>query len=58
LPEDWIHGETGRNLDDSALAPYLTSGSSSGGAPNRTVNPDYFRCPSDDPITRGADAGR
>jgi prepilin-type N-terminal cleavage/methylation domain-containing protein len=51
LPEDWIYGETGRKLEESALAPYLVPG-------GQRVPPEYFRCPSDDWLTRGNDPGR
>ena len=37
-PHDWIHWQTGRELDESAVARYL------GGH----VDPEVFRCPSDD----------
>jgi prepilin-type N-terminal cleavage/methylation domain-containing protein/prepilin-type processing-associated H-X9-DG protein len=35
-PDDWIFWQTGRDLEDSAIAPYVGH------------NPDVFRCPSDD----------
>ena len=44
-PEDWIFWEDmprgtnpNRNIDDSAIGPYL----------GKPVNPEVFRCPSDD----------
>jgi prepilin-type N-terminal cleavage/methylation domain-containing protein/prepilin-type processing-associated H-X9-DG protein len=36
-PEDWIYWQTGRNLQDSALGPFLA----------KPINPAYFMCPSD-----------
>lgn len=39
-PEDWIYWQQpSRALDDSVIAPYIGS---------RPVNPEYFRCPSDE----------
>jgi prepilin-type N-terminal cleavage/methylation domain-containing protein/prepilin-type processing-associated H-X9-DG protein len=35
-PDDWIFWQTGRDLEDSAIAPYLGH------------NPEVFRCPSDE----------
>ena len=50
-PEDWIYWEDeppgtnpARNISDSAIAPYL----------GKPVNPEVFRCPSDDVINRRA----
>jgi prepilin-type N-terminal cleavage/methylation domain-containing protein/prepilin-type processing-associated H-X9-DG protein len=35
--EDWIHWEPTRKLEDSALAPFMA----------KPINPEFFRCPSD-----------
>lgn len=50
LPQDWIYWDKNRNLDGSALVPYL-GGSAGwdtpvGQAPK--MNPNIFRCPADD----------
>jgi prepilin-type N-terminal cleavage/methylation domain-containing protein/prepilin-type processing-associated H-X9-DG protein len=37
-PEDWIHWDAPRKLEDSALAPYC----------NKFQNPETLRCPSED----------
>jgi hypothetical protein len=44
VPEDWIHWQANRNLDDSALAKYLGRGD----ALKRVL-----RCPADDPDSHG-----
>jgi prepilin-type N-terminal cleavage/methylation domain-containing protein/prepilin-type processing-associated H-X9-DG protein len=51
---DWIFFETqapyARELGESAIAPYLSSG---GGV----INPEFFRCPTDDVESHQANAG-
>ncbi len=42
-PDDWLHWIPGRDLSDSAIAPYL----------GRPLGPNVFRCPSDDWASRG-----
>ena len=37
-PADFLHWETGRNIEDSAVARYLS----------KPLNTEYFRCPADD----------
>ncbi|QOV90791.1 DUF1559 family PulG-like putative transporter [Humisphaera borealis] len=37
LPEDWVHWEAARKLEDSRIAPYIS----------RPMNPEVLRCPSD-----------
>ena len=44
VPEDWIHWQKGRNLNDSVILPYVASNTSS----FHEVE-GIFRCPSDDP---------
>src|SRR4051794_13723766 len=40
-PEDWIYWQSGLDLDESAIAPYMS----------RPANAEFFRCPSDDNAT-------
>ncbi|HEY7117723.1 MAG TPA: prepilin-type N-terminal cleavage/methylation domain-containing protein [Tepidisphaeraceae bacterium] len=44
---DWIAWQSGRKLEESAIAPYIGT----------TLNPDLFRCPSDDYQSRVRNAG-
>jgi prepilin-type N-terminal cleavage/methylation domain-containing protein/prepilin-type processing-associated H-X9-DG protein len=46
---DWIFWESNRNIDGSALAPYLAMGINQAAAASAKprLSPDLFRCPSD-----------
>ena len=46
LPDDWIYWQSGRDINDSVILPYL------GGK----FNWDFFRCPADNPDTHPAGA--
>src|SRR5687768_14846056 len=47
LPQDWIHWNWGRDIRESAIAPYL-----------RGFSTSLFVCPADDPDMRLRDFGR